>query len=190
MLIDMSVAWTGLIIFVVAAGCFVLWQSVLKPSTANRRAIPMAASPQWVPDANWCMKFARRLERPISLVRVSLPQIGSDQPDGPPNSALEQTLGMVGVELRCTDLIEIGQDESATFSIYCLDTDKAGARTLAKRIKLALQKHGLFGHIVVQTFPEDGYTLRDLDNVASQQLLREKHSEPTVETNPVSAQQA
>lgn len=190
MLIDMSLAWTGLIVFVVAAGCYVLWQSVLKPANADRRAIPMAASTQWVPDANWCMKLARRLERPISLVRVSLPQIGSDRPDGPPHSAVEQTLVMVGVELRCTDLIEIGNDGATTFNIYCMDTDKDGARILAKRIKLALATHGLYGHVVVKTFPEDGYTLSDLDQVASQQLLHEKHGKPTVETNPVSAQQA
>jgi hypothetical protein len=187
MLIDISFAWIGLAVFVLAVGGYGVWLYFGKPS---RRAAPMAMGSQWVPDANWCMRFARRLERPISLVRISLPHIGSNQRNGVPYSALEQTLMTVGVELRCTDLIEVVKNGSTTFNIYCLDTDKNGANTMAARLDRALSKHGLYGHIAVQTFPEDGYTLNDLDQVAARQLHQEKNRTSAVDPESISAQQA
>ncbi len=190
MLMDMSLAWIGLSVLVLAVSGYGAWQWLGKPAAMNRRAERMAARSQWVPDANWCMQLARRMERPISLIRISLPHIGSDQRNNQSYSALEQTLLMVGVELRCTDLVEVVKNGSTTFNVYCLDTDKAGANTLAVRLKRAMSTHGLYGHVAVLTFPEDGYTLNDLDQVAARQLHQEKNLASTADSEPISAQQA
>ena len=187
MLIETAIPWYVSIFFVVVLGFFAFFERLWRLVRSWRGTRASAANRGSAFDPNWCMSFARRTERPMSLIRISLPKTARGRSNLAAPARLDTIASELASKLRCTDFVQVSDAGTAALDVYCLDPDRSGAIRVAERLRLALMRHHPIARVAVTTFPEDGYTLSDLDRALRKQVRTERDRRSLVDSDSVPA---
>jgi hypothetical protein len=127
--------------------------------------VTQESSPKF-PTPDWCMRLARRSGRPLGVIQVAAELPGSRHI----HLSLEEQDRLIcrtlKDSLRSVDFLAL--NGSSAVWIVCPDTDAQGLLNLASRLQHALTSGGVSARFGVASFPEDGFTLNTLFDIASQ----------------------